>query len=198
MDQLDIRNEIIRLWHQVERPGIDKLIDFLVSSDFFVAPCSTQFHLAKPGGLAIHSFNVYNALVNKVGMYQNTFDLEKMYQINSDSLIVCALGKVNYYGTENKWRKDANGRWESYEAYCVKEKLPLGHGEKSVSVLQDFIQLEDYEKLAIRWHMGFFDAGIHFNYPSGYAFKAALEAHPLVTLLCTSDFEASQIIESGK
>lgn len=71
----------------------------------------------------------------------------------------------------------------------------MGHGEKSISILQDFITpLTIEEKLAIRWHMVAFDPGIHFNYPSGYAFREASKI-PLVVLLFTADYEASQIIE---
>lgn len=80
--------------------------------------------------------------------------------------------------------------------FAFDDGFPMGHGEKSVSVLQDFMKLTDEEKLAIRWHMLAFDAGIHFNYPSGFAFRKASEI-PLVTLLFTSDYEASQIVERG-
>jgi len=71
----------------------------------------------------------------------------------------------------------------------------MGHGEKSVSILQDFFLLTEQEKLAIRWHMTAFDAGIHFGYPSGFAFREAVKKYPLVTLLFTADYEASNIIE---
>jgi hypothetical protein len=80
-------------------------------------------------------------------------------------------------------------------AYSVDDQLPLGHGEKSVFMLQRFIPLTDEEALAIRWHMTAFDPSIHFNYPNGYAFKKAAEMSPLVTLLFTADYEASNIIE---
>lgn len=96
---------------------------------------------------------------------------------------------INYYKN--------GGEEPAYTAgsYSVEDQFPLGHGEKSVIILQKFIQLEDFEALAIRWHMVAFDAGIHFNYPSGYAFRAAVEKSPLVTLLFTADFEASNILE---
>jgi len=80
-------------------------------------------------------------------------------------------------------------------SYSVVDQLPLGHGEKSLSILQDFIKLTEPEKLAIRWHMGATEPGTHFDYPTGYAFRAAMERHPLVTLLFTADLEASQIME---
>jgi hypothetical protein len=196
----NIKNQILNLWKQVDRPGVDKLIEFLETSDFFTAPCSTQYHLAKEGGLAWHSLNVYNCLLDKAVKYSGK--VEEFPEVKMETVIICALGhdlcKANYYGTEKKWRKDARGQWESYEAYCVKDQLPLGHGEKSVSILQDFIPLTDVEKLAIRWHMCAFDASIHFNYPNGYAFREAVKVHPLVTLLFTADYEASNIIEMNE
>jgi hypothetical protein len=199
----NVKTKILNLWRRVDRPGVDELIEFLETSDFFTAPCSTQYHLAKPGGLAEHSLNVFNLLQEKCMSFIAT-DISgngkfKFPKIPNESIIICGLGhdlcKVNCYGKEAKWRKDANNRWESYEAYVVKDQLPLGHGEKSVSILQDFIPLTKVEKLAIRWHMACWDAGIHFNYPSGYAYKEAVKVHPLVMLLFTADLEASNIIE---
>jgi len=82
--------------------------------------------------------------------------------------------------------------------YSVDDKFPLDHGVKSLSILQDFLKLTEAEKLAIRWHMGATEPGTHFDYPAGYAFRAAMEKHPLVTLLFTADLEASQIMEKEK
>ena len=82
--------------------------------------------------------------------------------------------------------------------YSVDDKFPLDHGVKSLSILQDFLKLTEAEKLAIRWHMGATEPGTHFDYPAGYAFRAAMEKHPLVTLLFTADLEASQILEGEK
>jgi HD superfamily phosphohydrolase YqeK len=80
-------------------------------------------------------------------------------------------------------------------AWGVEDRLPMGHGEKSVYLAQKFITLTDEEALAIRWHMTAFDPSIHFDYPNGYAFRKAAEISPLVTLLFTADYEASNIIE---
>lgn len=80
-------------------------------------------------------------------------------------------------------------------SYCIDDKLPLGHGEKSLSMLQDYIPLTNEEKLAIRWHMGMTEAGTHFFYPTGVSYQNAVKLSPLVTLLQTADYEASQILE---
>lgn len=78
--------------------------------------------------------------------------------------------------------------------WSYEETEPLGHGEKSVIMLQEFIPLTSQEKAAIRWHMVAFNPGIHFDYPQGFPFQTAVEEFPLVTLLFTSDFEVSNII----
>ena len=38
----------------ITRPGADKLLAWIESSDFFTAPASTRFHLSSPGGLLEH------------------------------------------------------------------------------------------------------------------------------------------------
>lgn len=259
----NIKETIVDLWKQVQRPGIDKLIEFLNTSDFFTAPCSTQYHLAYPGGLAEHSLNVFRTLSDKCDYFSSLTSIDFPI-VPLETIIICALGhdlcKVNYYqeggepatGRQLDWAKELlsktvgymidadssrlyeakclvigdNGVYKVAESlskehagaiigwlkdgyrkntapefkisYTVKDQFPMGHGEKSVSILQDFIPLNDVEKLAIRWHMCAFDPGIHFNYPSGYPYREAVKLHPLVTLLFTADYEASNIIESEK
>lgn len=79
--------------------------------------------------------------------------------------------------------------------YVKNDTLPIGHGEKSLSILQNFIPLTDLEKLCIRWHMGMTEPGTHFHYPTGEAYNAAVKLHPLVALLHTADYEASMVVE---
>lgn len=175
------------------REGINNLLFWMENgSDFYTAPCSTQFHLAEEGGLAQHSINVYDLLKFKVSKY----DLP----INPASIAICGLChdlcKTNFYTKGTKNVKE-NGIWQEKEIWIVKDQFPFGHGEKSVSILQDFISLTYEEECAIRWHMVAFDAGIHFSYPSGFAFREVSNRYPLVTLLFTADYEASQIIEAN-
>lgn len=238
--------EIIRLLNTVNRPGIDKLIDFLKTSDFFTAPASTSHHLACVGGLAQHSYNVFEIMLAKNKQFAGSVD------ISEESIIVAALGhdfcKMGYYKEGGEpcsnaqfkfldrlvsncppgflseefcerffsstgalirdipkeqatilidWLKNgAQGAMPDLPmTWSVDDQLPLGHGEKSLSILQDHIKLTDEEKSAIRWHMGFSDAGTHFFYPTGAAFRAAKEKWPLVTLLACADDEAAFILE---
>lgn len=53
----------------VEGCLLPDLKDYLERSDFFIAPASTKFHAAYPGGLCQHSLNVYHALLDLVDKY---------------------------------------------------------------------------------------------------------------------------------
>jgi len=54
-----------------------------------------------------------------------------------------------------KLKKDPlTDKWIGYETYEVKDEVSLGHGEKSLAIIQQFIKLSLEECLMIRWHMG--------------------------------------------
>lgn len=84
---------------------------------------------------------------------------------------------------------------EFFLNYQVADELPLGHGEKSLYVAQQFIKLTPDEAMAIRWHMAAFDAGIHFKYPSGFAYDEAVKLSKLVSIILLADIEASNLME---
>ncbi len=181
------KKQFIGLLKSTEREGIEKLIDFLEESDFFVAPASAKYHNAFDGGLCDHSLKVYRLLSQKV----------KMFEINipESSIIIIALlhdlCKRNFYEVKECWRKDKNNKWENYPGYGYKEdSIPLGHGSKSVIMLQTFIKLTKTEVLSIFWHMG-----LSTN-DDKYGFSEAAKQHPLVLLTHTADFEASYILET--
>ena len=187
------KNKIKSILKQINRDGINSLISYLEdNTDFYTAPCSTQYHLSSEGGLAEHSLNVYTLLKEKIKYFNLTKD------VSDSSIAICGLlhdlCKTNFYEKGTKWVK-INGGWQEQEIWVVNDQFPVGHGEKSVFLLQRYITLSNEEIAAIRWHMMAFDAGIHFNYPSGYSFRSATEKYPLVTLLATADIEASNIIE---
>ena len=57
---------------KVQRPGMDRLMAFIRSSDFYTAPASTKFHLSCEGGLLQHSLNVLDALRGLLTRSENT------------------------------------------------------------------------------------------------------------------------------
>jgi hypothetical protein len=195
---------VIALWDQYgsltnNEKEVGQFLKWLLEeSDFFKAPCSTEFHLAVEGGLAEHSLNVYDLLYDKVTRHFGLLNV-----IPEPSIILCGLGhdlcKVNFYipGYRNV-KDDVTGKWERVSVYKVKDQHPMGHGEKSVSILQDFFKLTEWEKMAIRWHMGGWTSGVTTDYPAQKSFEAALEKSLLVALLISSDYEASHIVEAGK
>ena len=195
----------------VSREGIDRLMDFIRKSDFYTAPASTRFHGDYDGGLLEHSLSVYERLVDKEhnpiwdGVFQG---------IDVDSFVVVALlhdiCKTYFYGKEMKNQKtydeekvknaerwqvkhDNNGDfiWETVPVYVVDDKIPYGHGEKSVMMVEEYIKLKPVERYAIRWHMGPYSGQQDWN-----TFSAAITKYPLTLALFEADMEATYIIEN--
>ena len=61
-----MKEEFLKLLRSVKRDGIEDLIKFIESTDFFTAPASTRFHGDYEGGLVAHSLKVYEILKEKV------------------------------------------------------------------------------------------------------------------------------------
>ena len=173
---------------QVTRPGADKLLEWLKSTDFFTAPASTRFHAAYEGGLLDHSLNVYNVLISK-HFNPETDDLES-YTIVS---LLHDLCKANYYkaGTRNV-KNETTGQWEKVPSYSVEDLFPYGHGEKSVFLIERFMKLKVEEAVAIRWHMGGFDDAARGGC---FAISEAYDKYPLAVKLHIADLEATYLME---
>ena len=195
----------------VQRPGMDKLLNYIrKNTDFYKAPASTRFHLACEGGLLQHSLNVYDCLIAK---RESPVWKDVLKDITDESLIIMALlhdlCKANFYteGTKNQktyepekvtsaesWqvKHDAQGDyiWETVKSYQIEDQLPLGHGEKSVMLIQCYIRLTMQEVMAIRWHMGFSEPKENWN-----SLGAAMEKYPAVLAIHEADLEASKILE---
>ena len=170
-----MKEEFIKLLKQVDREGMDKLIEFLESSDFFKAPASTRYHGNWEGGLLEHSMKVYEILKTKT---EDT-DSVKIVGLLHD---IC---KTNYYKTDYRNAK-VNGTWEQVPYYTVEDNIPFGHGEKSVMMISEFIKLTPEEKYAIRWHMGFTEPKELYG-TIGLAYKK----YPLALLTFEADLEAT-------
>ena len=53
------KERFLEILRSVNRPGMDKLIEWLEDSTFFVDPASARFHGNYEGGLCDHSLAVY-------------------------------------------------------------------------------------------------------------------------------------------
>ena len=172
----------------VTRRGADRLLDWLLSTDFFDAPASTRFHAAYAGGLVEHSVNVYRTLMKK-HFVEGVDDLE--------SVTICTLlhdiCKAGFYEVSYRNRKNDAGVWEKVPYYTVNDKFPYGHGEKSVFLIERFMRLKTEEAVAIRWHMGGFDDAAKAG---SFAIANAYEQYPLAVKLHLSDLEATYLCET--
>lgn len=158
------REEIIALLRSTERDGIERLITYLDKHDYFTAPASTKYHLACRGGLAQHSLNVYYNMMRLY--YGDEWRTLKEYptrdqEVDLDSIIIVALlhdlCKVDFYSLYSHNVKDG-GSWKEVQDYKIDEQVPImGHGSKSVIVVQQFIRLYLPEIQAISFHMGMQD-----------------------------------------
>lgn len=183
---------------KVNRSGADRLRNYLRKSDMYSAPASTRFHLSVTGGLLQHSLNVLDAFRNSMrdngdGTYSFMVAGKNVATITEESMIIMALlhdlCKTNFYKTVMKWRKDKNNKWEQYETFEVEDKVPYGHGEKSVMMIEEFMRLKPEERYAIRWHMGYTETDT-------LSLNNAIEKYPIIWALHSADMMASHFMES--
>lgn len=186
------------IYKDIRRPGADKLLAWLESTDFFTAPAGAKHHGAHAGGLVVHSLNVWNRL--REITLRDTIDgkaiLDLTPETNETVAILALLHdvcKVGVYHTETKRRRNPDtGTWEDYQAYTFRDPFPLGHGEKSLFLITKYMALTEEEALAIRWHMGAFDDAVKGG---SWAMDAAMDATPWVWRLHEADMCAARIDE---
>ena len=107
------KEKFITLLKSTKREGIESLIEWLETTDFYKAPASTKYHSNYEGGLLQHSLNVYYELErltnNLMQMSENTIIF------NKESIILVALlhdlcktniYKIDYRNTKNEYGKD--------------------------------------------------------------------------------------------
>ena len=182
----------------IKRPGADKLLEWLKTTDFFTAPASTRFHLSREGGLVEHRIGVFKRLKD---LYYHEGLNEQNEQTDEEAMetiAICGLlhdvCKANFYGVEMRNKKNDQGFWEKVPFYIVDDKLPYGHGEKSVYIISGFMKLTRDEAMAIRWHMGGFDEAVKGG---SFALNGAFGMYPLAVLTHVADLLATSIDEAG-
>lgn len=179
----------------IHREGSAELLDYLLNkSDFFTAPASARFHGSYVGGLCEHSVNVFRCLKDYLARPRTREVYQLDYPMESVAIVALLhdLCKIGCYkaGTRNV-KNDATGQWEKVPTFFFEDKLPYGHGEKSVYIISGFMRLSREEAMAIRWHMGF--SGTEDNRLVGQAFQQ----FPLAFALATADMEASYFLEKS-
>lgn len=176
----------------IKREGAAKLLDYLLSSDFFTAPASARFHSSYEGGLVDHSVNVYDCL-NSYLKSPRTVDIIGT-QYSDESIAIVSLlhdlCKIDVYKKGFRNVKDEKGAWQRVDTFEYDDKMPYGHGEKSVYIISGYMRLTREEAFAIRYHMGYSSTEDPRNV------SAAFEMFPLAFALSTADSEATYFVEA--
>jgi 23S rRNA maturation-related 3'-5' exoribonuclease YhaM len=132
-----MKEKIIELLTSTNRTGVNALIDWLIEKGFFTSPGSTRFHGCYTGGLAQHSFNVYELL--------DKANKEYGLECPQESIIIATLlhdvCKVGAYLGNSK-------------PYTWNRSQPKGHAALSLERIKQFIELTDLEEKMIKYHMG--------------------------------------------
>lgn len=182
-----MKKQYIDLLLATKRKGIDNLIEWLETTDFFTAPASTNYHLSKEGGLLEHSLNVYDELLKEI--------VVEGLDINNSSLVIVSLlhdlCKANYYSVSERNVKKDN-KWIKEPYYTVNDQFPIGHGEKSVIIIQKYIELTNEEIASIRWHMGGYESKENYSYLS-----KTFSEYPLALMLHIADLKSTYLNEKG-
>jgi len=184
-----VQEEFEHILLSTGRDGIIDLLKYLESTDFFTAPSSTKYHDTEPGGLLNHSMKTYYYLNRLTDLFTGIYpeDTVKIVGLLHD---IC---KANFYKRDFRNVK-VEGIWTPQPYISIEDQLPLGHGEKSVILLQRFIKLTDDEIMAIRWHMMAFD-DLHCTYAGNpLAITAASTKYPLIVLMHIADLSAFHLI----
>ena len=163
MDRQALINRFEAELGKVQRPGVDKLLEYIRRSDFYTTPASTKYHLSCEGGLLQHSLNVLDALRGILvrnndcpphGGWDYMVAGRTLDNFPDESVTIVALlhdiCKTYFYtvGTRNA-KNEKTGKWEKVPYYTVQDKMPLGHGAKSAMIIKQYIELTTTEMYAI-------------------------------------------------
>ena len=150
----------------------EPLIQYLIDNGFFTAPASRRHHGNYEGGLFDHSFSVMEELLDM--SYELSLEWDKLRSPYIVGMFhdICKID--NYIKTE--------------DGYIYNRETVLGHGDKSVVILNRFIELTEEESLCIRWHMGAFDKETNWQ-----RYSKSVRKYPNVLFTHTADMIASQV-----
>lgn len=171
---------------------IDILKTYLEESDFFTAPASTRYHGCYPGGLCDHTVNVILEM-------QELNDFYKL-EVDDDDIVIAGLChdlcKIDVYEeaiVNIPPQRSKSGKWEQQPGYKKNDKLPMGHGAKSLARALSCLRLSEEIQQAIYWHMGAFDLG---NYNTVHELSTTFTDNKLAFLLHMADMVCTYIVEN--
>ena len=171
MEQIarDPRADFLAVYsNTIKRDGAAAMIYWLdCKTDFFTAPASRKNHLAQPGGLAVHSLNVWRRL-REIAVRdmtdRNAPGVRQLSEAEEETVAILGLlhdvCKVGVYHQTDPFKAAMEGKLGTMAPYEFRDTFPLGHGEKSLFLITRHMALTEEEALAIRWHMGAYDDAV--------------------------------------
>ena len=173
------KEDRINLYRELMGKGNNVIpVETLDEMGFFTAPASANHHGNYEGGLFDHSYAVTKELLNltkKLGLtwsHSNSPHIVGMYH----DLCKCDM----YVKTDSR----------SIEPYKYNRHCKFtGHGDKSVILVKEHVNLTEEEELCILWHMGSFET----DTSKWRGYTNAVKKYPNVLYTHTADMIASQV-----
>lgn len=182
----EIQKQIEYLLMHTRRDNIGALIRFLENTGFYESPCSTQYHLCKPGGLAEHSLGVYRCMI--------ALNDALAAELPEDStVIVSLLHDVGKAGETDKPLYAPNilkgDVVSSSKPYITNKDLAfMPHEVRGLKNICKFIDLTEDEEHAILHHNGMY---------GDLKYLLTGKERPLQMMLHFADMWASRVEEVG-
>lgn len=168
----------------------EDIIEKLKLQGFFNAPASAAHHGSHEGSLFEHSLNVAKSLVELTAANDLEWQRPESPYIIGMFHDICKQDQYRHpiIGTFYKEPIYDPSNWE-YDS----DTLLKGHGDKSVMLLSQYLQLTMEEILCIRYHMGAFVDKSEWN-----DYTRAVHIYPNVLWTHTADMIAAHILEIDK
>lgn len=170
------------------------IVERLKDNGFFTAPASTKYHGAYEGGLFDHSFNVTRVLLAltadnglKWERPESLYIIGMFHDICKQDLYRHPAMDVILHRHDGSKRLLDEDKWEHNPDTLLK-----GHGDKSVMLLSQYLQLTMEEILCIRYHMGAFVDQKEWN-----DYTSAIHQCPNVLWTHHADMIAAHILEKN-
>ena len=179
----NLKYQIDTFLYSTHRSGIEIVIDHLHRNHdaFFNAPASVDFHNNFRGGLARHSWEVFQSAKSK---YDALLKSGEMLSFGWDSVILCSLLHDVCKMDEYVMKKGKSEHTKHYNGGNP-------HGLKSDRCLRRWhLELNDEERKAIIWHMGIHAKDAMAEYNTTY--KAVAASSKLVDLIHNADSIAAK------
>lgn len=175
--------------------GAENLLNYIKSTDFFVAPASTNGHMSCTGGLCQHTLNVYkklNELLKNVDLQPLGTDCNGIALIalchdlwKCDSYIEDYKNVKVYKETGTKYDGKGKYEWETQKYFRYEPEIQgFGKGGKSLFIVQNFIKnIPITEASAIRHCMGGYESNMGISENTAPVFSQ----YPLCAYLHCAD-----------